>query len=103
MRLTREKSEATTSLTQGGARQEVLGEVQWSQLRLIIAHDTQVAMEAGAKRDKCIAELEKQAAQWVGKLDEQDAGQSKRGRKLSDGGARANGTYISPTPLRMRA
>ena len=28
-------------------------------------------------------------AQWVGKLDEQDAGKPKRGRKLSDGGARA--------------
>ena len=72
-----------------GARQEVLGEVQWNQLRLIIAHDPQVAMEAGAKRDKRIAQLQQQAAQWVGKLDEQDAGKPKRGRKLSDGGARA--------------
>ena len=72
-----------------GARQEVLGEVQWNQLRLIIAHDPQVAMEAGAKRDKRIAQLQQQAAQWVGKLDEQDAGRPKRGRKLSDGGARA--------------
>ena len=72
-----------------GARQEVLGEVQWNQLRLIIAHDPQVAMEPGAKRDKRIAQLQQQAAQWVGKLDEQDAGKPKRGRKLSDGGARA--------------
>jgi len=71
------------------ARQEVLGEVQWNELRLIITHDPQVALEASIKRDNRIADLEKQAAQWVGKLDEQDTGQSKRGRKLSDGGARA--------------
>lgn len=71
------------------ARQEVLGEVQWNKLRLIITHDPQVALDASTKRDNRIAELEKQAAQWVGKLDEQDTGQSKRGRKLSDGGARA--------------
>lgn len=71
------------------ARQEVLGEVQWNKLRLIITHDPQVALDASTKRDNRIAELEKQAAQSVGKLDEQDAGQPKRGRKLSDGGARA--------------
>ena len=71
------------------AKDEMLGEVVWNKLRLIIAHDPQVAQDAGAKRDKRIAELEKQAAQWVGKLDEQDAGKPKRGRKLSDGGARA--------------
>ncbi len=70
------------------AKQEVLGEVQWGKLRLIIAHDPQAALD-GAKRDSRIAELVKQAAQWVGKLDEQDAGKPKRGRKLSDGGARA--------------
>ena len=71
------------------AKQEVLGEVTWNKLRLVIAHAPQVALEAGAKRDSRIAELEKQAALWVGKLDEQDAGKTKRGRKLSDGGARA--------------
>ena len=71
------------------AKEDVLGEVVWNKLRLIIAHDPQVALEALAKRDNRIAELEKQAAQWVGKLDEQDAGKPKRGRKLSDGGARA--------------
>jgi hypothetical protein len=48
-----------------------------------------VALDAGAKRDGRIAELQKQAQQWVGKLDDQDAGKPKRGRKLSDGGARA--------------
>lgn len=71
------------------AKQEVLGEVSWNKLRLIIAHDPQVALEAGAKRDGRIEELQKQAALWVGKLDDQDAGKRKRGAKLSDGGARA--------------
>ena len=36
-----------------------------------------------------IGELKKQADQWVGKLDAQDDGQKLRGRRLSDGGARA--------------
>ena len=71
------------------ARQEVLGEVAWNKLRLIIAHDPQVALDAGAKRDSRIQALEKQAAQWTGKLDAQDTGKKGRGRKLSDGGARA--------------
>ncbi len=71
------------------AKQEVLGEVVWNELRLVIAHDPQVALDTGAKRDKRIEELHKQAAQWVGKLDRQDTDKPKPGRKLSDGGARA--------------
>ena len=71
------------------AKQEVLGEASWNQLRLIVAHDPQAAAEAGIKRDRVIQTLERQAAQWAGKLDEQDSGKSARGRKLSDGGARA--------------
>lgn len=71
------------------SRQEVLGEVSWSQLRLIIAHDPQVATEAGAQRDSRIQTLEKQAAQWTGQLDAQDPGKKGRDRKLSDAGARA--------------
>jgi transposase len=71
------------------AKEEILGEVAWNKLRLIIAHDPQVSLQAGAKRDKRIDELKKQAQQWVDKLQEQDAGKKKRGRKLSDGGARA--------------
>lgn len=71
------------------AKQEVLGETAWNKLRLVIAHDPQVARDAGVKRDRRIEELEKQAAKWTGKLDDQDAGKPKRGRKLSDGGARA--------------
>ncbi|OZB70453.1 IS1634 family transposase [Thiomonas sp. 13-64-67] len=71
------------------AQDEVLGEVAWSGLRLVMAHDPQAALEATAKRDARIADLERQAAQWAGKLDAQDAGTRKRGRQLSDGGARA--------------
>lgn len=71
------------------AKEEVLGETVWNKLRLVIAHDPQVALEAGAKRDKRIDELKKQANLWAGKLDSQDDGKKQRGRKLSDGGARA--------------
>ncbi|MCY0856014.1 IS1634 family transposase [Cupriavidus sp. D39] len=71
------------------AREEVLGEVPWNGLRLIVAHDPVVAQEKGAQRDAQIAHLEQLAAQWVGKLDAQDTGHRSRGKKLSDGGARA--------------
>lgn len=40
------------------AKQEVLGEVSWNQLKLIIAHDLHVALEVGAKRDSRIQALE---------------------------------------------
>jgi transposase len=71
------------------AKEEILGETAWGKLRLIIAHDPQVSLDAGAKRDKRINELKAQADQWVGKLNDQDEGKKKPGRKLSDGGARA--------------
>lgn len=71
------------------ATQEVVAETVWNGLRLIVAHDPQAAVEAGLKRDARIAELHAMAAQWAGKLDDQDNGKASRGRKLSDGGARA--------------
>ena len=71
------------------AKQEILGETLWNKLRLVIAHDPQVSLEAGVKRDQRIDELKKRADQWVGKLNDQDDGKKKPGRKLSDGGARA--------------
>lgn len=71
------------------AAREQLVECKWNELRLIVAHDPHVAAQAGAKRDQLIQTLEQQAAQWVGKLDEQDSGKRGRDRKLSDGGARA--------------
>lgn len=72
-----------------GAKQELIGEVAWDKLRLIVAHDPETAAQASAKRDGVIAELEKKAAQWTNTLDDQDGGKRRRGRKLSDGGARA--------------
>ena len=71
------------------AKQEVVGETTWNGLRLIVAHDPQVATEMTAKRDLQIQTLEAQAAAWVGKLDAQDEGKKRPGRKLSDGGVRA--------------
>ena len=71
------------------AKEEILGETVWNKLRLIIAHYPQVSLQASAKRYKRIDELKAQADQWVGKLNDQDEGKKKRGRKLSDGGARA--------------
>lgn len=68
---------------------EVSGELEWDGLRLIVAHNPETAAEQGAQRDRTIAELERKADEWTGKLDAQDAGQHSRGRKLSDGGARA--------------
>jgi transposase len=68
---------------------EELGETIWNKLRLIVAHDPVVAKEATTKRDARIAELQKKALEWSGKLDDQDTGKKARGRKLSDGGARA--------------
>jgi hypothetical protein len=90
----RRYSEFVDLLTPGqtqcaNAQQEVLQELPWNQLRLVVAHAPQAAREASAKRDAVIQKLEAQAAQWVGKLDAQDTGQRGRGRKLSDGGARA--------------
>lgn len=71
------------------ATQDSLGEARWNDLRLIVAHDPKAAAQAGIKRDELIAKLNAQAQQWAGKLDDQDGGKSARGRKLSDGGARA--------------
>ena len=71
------------------AQQEVRVETKWNEMRLIVAHDPQVAQDAGAKRDCLIAALEQKAADWTATLDGQDSGKKRRGRKLSDGGARA--------------
>lgn len=66
-----------------------VGETQWNDLRLIVAHNPDTAAAQTAARAETIATLEQQATQWVGKLDEQDSGKRYRGRKLSDGGVRA--------------
>ena len=68
---------------------EVIGELGWKDLRLVVAHDPEQAALQTQRRDEQIAALVKQADQWAGKLDGQDAGQRHRGRKLSDSGAKA--------------
>lgn len=70
-------------------REEVVGELPWRDLRLVIAHNPEVAEETRTLRQEKIQALESQAAAWVGKLDAQDAGVKARGKKLSDSGAKA--------------
>ena len=71
------------------ASTEITGEVAWNGLRLVVAHDPQTALEQHQKRKAAMAELELQAKGWAGKLDGQDQGTKKRGRKLSDSGTKA--------------
>ena len=71
------------------ATTEITGEVAWNGLRMVVAHDPQTALEQHQKRKAAMAELETQAKGWAGKLDDQDQGQKKRGRKLSDSGTKA--------------
>ena len=71
------------------ASTEVTAEVPWNGLRLVVAHDPKTAFEQIQKRQSKMDELQALANAWVGKLDEQDQGAKKRGRKLSDSGAKA--------------
>lgn len=71
------------------AEQEIVGELPWRGLRLVVAHNPDVAKDAQALRRERIEALEAQASAWVGKLDAQDAGVKARGKKLSDSGAKA--------------
>jgi transposase len=71
------------------ATTEITGEVAWSGLRMVVAHDPATALEQHQKRTAAMAELERQAKGWAGKLDDQDQGAKKRGRKLSDSGTKA--------------
>jgi transposase len=79
------------------ATTEVMGETVWKvpgvdgeqSLRLVWAHDPQVAAEQGQRRQHSIDELIAQAQARAGKLDEQDQGKAFKGRRLSDSGAKA--------------
>jgi transposase len=57
--------------------------------RLVIAHDPEAAQRRTQARRKQIAELLALGEQWGGQLDAQDDGQRRRGRPLSDSGAKA--------------
>ena len=71
------------------ATTEVVGEVAWNGLRLVVAHDPATALEQRQKRQVKMDELEGLAKGWAGTLDGQDQGARKRGRKLSDSGTKA--------------
>lgn len=71
------------------ATSETTGEVAWNGLRMVVAHDPATALEQHQKRKAVMSELELQAKGWAGKLDDQDQGAKKRGRKLSDSGTKA--------------
>jgi transposase len=71
------------------AEQETVEETAWHGLRLVVAHHPQRAKEQTLLRQERIAALQTQAQAWAGKLDGQDSGQTSRGRKLSDSGAKA--------------
>lgn len=71
------------------AEQEIIEELPWQGLRLVVAHHPERAKEQTQLRSERIAALEAQAQAWAGKLDGQDGGQTGRGRKLSDSGAKA--------------
>jgi transposase len=68
---------------------EKCAEVPWNDLRLVVAHNPITAQEQQQKRRSTIEALQARANAWVGKLDAQDQGSKKRGRKLSDSGAKA--------------
>lgn len=68
---------------------EIVGEIAWNGLRLVVAHDPITALEQQVKRTAKMVELEDLAKGWAGKLDGQDQGAKKKGRKLSDSGTKA--------------
>ena len=71
------------------ATEEVTAELAWSGLRLALAHDPAMAAIQTQRRNERIAELVAKGEQWAGKLTDQDGGVKRRGRKLSDSGAKA--------------
>ena len=71
------------------AREEIIEETRWNDLRLVVAHNPTQAKEQTQLRRERINQLQAKAAQWASKLDGQDAGEVRRGRKLSDSGAKA--------------
>ena len=71
------------------ATDEVIGELKWNELRLVVAHDPVRAQEQSELRKARLADLEKRADEYAQKLEAQSAGIKARGRKLSSSGAKA--------------
>lgn len=69
--------------------EEVIDEARWQDWRLVVAHNPERAAEQTKLRRQRIGQLQQRAAQLAGKLDAQDGGERRRGRKLSDSGAKA--------------
>ena len=82
-------ADTASQVAPSSSERETVHEFQWQGLRLVVAYDKLRAQEQSSRRDEQIAELEQQANLWVGKLNAQEGGSKKRGRKLSDGGVRA--------------
>jgi hypothetical protein len=61
--------------------------------RLVVAHDPEAAHRRIQARREGIRELIALGEQWGGRLDAQDAGERRRGRPLSDSGAKARLYY----------
>ena len=71
------------------ATTEVIDELRWKGHRLVVAHDPEQAQVQTQRRRDRIAALRARANALAGKLDGQDGGEIKPGRKLSDSGAKA--------------
>ncbi len=71
------------------ASEEIIDELAWNDLRLVAAHDPATAAIQTQRRSDRIDALIAQGEQWAGKLIDQDDGVKRRGRKLSDSGAKA--------------
>lgn len=71
------------------ATAEIIEELRWKDHRLVVAHNPEQAQAQTQGRRDRIAALEARAQALAGKLDAQEAGAVRRGRKLSDSGAKA--------------
>ena len=71
------------------AEKEVIDELKWNGLRLVVAHEPIRASEQTERRRARIAALIDQGETWAGKLDDQEGGVKRTGRKLSESGAKA--------------
>jgi len=78
-----------TIAAQQPSEQAWVGQTSWQRRRLVIANDPEVAARRTQMRNAAIHELLALGQQWGGKLDAQDAGSRRRGRPLSDSGAKA--------------
>ena len=91
------KAELQQACEHSDAQQPWVAELSWPHggdeaagaHRLVLAHDPVVAQRRTLARQQQIDELIALGQKWSGRLDEQDAGQRKRGRPLSDSGAKA--------------